>query len=311
MEKRRKKSLVVLIVSIVLTILLLIVLGFLLKEKIASEKEEERPRMIIGLSAIVLEGGEIIGTQVDRVVRDIAWEGSSYDINSVSADKIPITIEDLVPYMEGQRAREMMDFADAKIMPLTPARAKHIEIDQSWPENPYFAGDGQGNFIFLIEPTKIEYKSVYFSEEDSEDIILPDTHGFNMIAEQAYLNRIYLDTVMACMDFESKAEAALYLAKEGLNIYAPCDRFTSLLMNYKESYPETGTILGSAPLKETEFGAVLGDNVNVGINVSFMPGVLVGSDSIVGPHSLVRKNIEEGVTFYTKLQGVAKKKNAV
>lgn len=55
-----------------------------------------------------------------------------------------------------------------------------------------------------------------------------------------------------------------------------------------------------------KFGAVLGAGVKVGVNVSIMPGVLVGQDSIVGPHSLVRENIEDNKIFYTKFHGVVK-----
>ncbi len=54
-------------------------------------------------------------------------------------------------------------------------------------------------------------------------------------------------------------------------------------------------------------GAILGENVKVGINVSFMPGVMVGSNSIIGPHSLVMKNISENSLFYNKAVQIKKK----
>lgn len=41
-----------------------------------------------------------------------------------------------------------------------------------------------------------------------------------------------------------------------------------------------------------KFGAVLGKGVKVGINSSIMPGVLIGPDSIIYPHSLVKRNVE-------------------
>ena len=262
-QKRISLKLAILVIVIVVVVAVLLI-GLFLNHGFwrTNNKEEERPRIIIGLSKIELKGGEIVGTQVDRVIRDIAWENSPYDKN-VSPDRIPINLEDLVPYMEGERAKEMMQWADVKILPLTPAIGKHKEIDTPWPDNPYYAADGKGNFPFLIEPTKVEYETVFSVQGDSQgkpDLILPDTHGFNMIAEQAYLHKDQLYMVMACMDFESKAEAALYLAKQGLNIYAPCDRFANMLMNYKEIYPDaTGTILGSAPIRKTDFGAVIGD----------------------------------------------------
>ncbi len=60
-----------------------------------------------------------------------------------------------------------------------------------------------------------------------------------------------------------------------------------------------------------KFGAVLGNNVKTGINASLMPGVFVGSNAIVGPHSLVKENIENNQIFYTKFQKTIKKKNAL
>ena len=56
-----------------------------------------------------------------------------------------------------------------------------------------------------------------------------------------------------------------------------------------------------------KFGAVLGKGVKTGINVSIMPGVLIGSNSIIGPHSLVRENIKDNQIFYTKCQKTIKK----
>lgn len=56
-----------------------------------------------------------------------------------------------------------------------------------------------------------------------------------------------------------------------------------------------------------KFGAVLGNNVKTGINVSLMPGILIGSGSLIGPHSVVFQNLESNTKFYSKFQGVKKK----
>jgi len=57
------------------------------------------------------------------------------------------------------------------------------------------------------------------------------------------------------------------------------------------------------------FGCVMGTNTKTGIRCSFMPGVLIGSNCVVGPHSVVSENIEDNTTFYTKFQGIKKRKN--
>lgn len=56
--------------------------------------------------------------------------------------------------------------------------------------------------------------------------------------------------------------------------------------------------------RRKKFGAVFGRGVKTGVNVSIMPGVLVGSHSIIGPHSFVRENIKDNKIFYTKFQKI-------
>ena len=52
--------------------------------------------------------------------------------------------------------------------------------------------------------------------------------------------------------------------------------------------------------KLKQLGSVIGDNVKIGINCSLMPGILIGNNSFIGPHSLVLKNIEDSMVFYNK-----------
>lgn len=54
----------------------------------------------------------------------------------------------------------------------------------------------------------------------------------------------------------------------------------------------------------TYFGMVVGSGTKTGVNCSFMPGVLVGSDCVIGPNSVVFKNIENSTHFYTKFKEV-------
>lgn len=57
----------------------------------------------------------------------------------------------------------------------------------------------------------------------------------------------------------------------------------------------------------TYFGAVVGDKTRFGVHCSTMPGVLIGSNCVVGPGSVVFENIEDDTTFYTKFEKVVKK----
>ena len=220
-----------------------------------SNESGQSGKVILGLSKIELKGGEAIGVQVERVIRDIQWKGSDYD-EKVPPDRVPDRISQIVPYMEGARVREMMKYAGVKVVPLTPAYGMN-KYPEPHSKPLYYAGDGQGNFPFLIDPSKTEYFTV--KEDSNGNLILPDTHGFNMVAEQAYLKRDELFLVIACMDIPDKAKAALYLAQNGINVYAPTDRFANELIGYKERFGVDAEILGSAPIKKTEFGATIGD----------------------------------------------------
>ncbi|MFH1181196.1 MAG: sugar phosphate nucleotidyltransferase [bacterium] len=56
-----------------------------------------------------------------------------------------------------------------------------------------------------------------------------------------------------------------------------------------------------------KFGCVLGNNTQTGINVSLMPGVLIGSNCKIGPASVVFENLEDNTIFYTEFKGVKKR----
>lgn len=55
-------------------------------------------------------------------------------------------------------------------------------------------------------------------------------------------------------------------------------------------------------------GVITGENTKIGINVSLMPGILIGSNCIIGPHSLVMESIKDNLTYYTKFQKAIKKR---
>lgn len=212
--------------------------------------------LIIGLTSIELPRGTParIGVQVDRVVRDIndpdMWYG-----DCVAADAIPGMHTKPVPYMEGERTRELLEWTGAAIIPLGPAKARKAA------DGKYYASDGRGNYPFQILPDKLNYSSVtYLTENGFDFAILPDTHGFNAIAGLAITEKDSkgLDLAIACMDDPAKVQAALYLARNGISAYAPCDRYTSTLLSILATEKIPGTIMGSAPLIKTESGSRIG-----------------------------------------------------
>ncbi len=53
-------------------------------------------------------------------------------------------------------------------------------------------------------------------------------------------------------------------------------------------------------------GVIMGENSKTGINCSFMPGVLVGSNCQIGPASVISENIEDNIIFRTEFNGIKK-----
>ena len=210
----------------------------------------QRPTtLVLGASRIVVPRGATIGVQVDRVIRDVAWTASPWD-ERVAPGRVPAKPEDLVPYMEGFLVGQLMRHAAASILPLTPGVARLNPDDGIW-----YASDGQGRFRFAIDGSKAESRSVRRLAADM--IEMPDTHGFNSIAAAAVRARPYL--AVACLDLPSKADAALYLAEQGIHAYGATDRFAYRLLGYRLHRPRAAGIVGSAPIRPGPDGsAVIG-----------------------------------------------------
>lgn len=60
-----------------------------------------------------------------------------------------------------------------------------------------------------------------------------------------------------------------------------------------------------------KFGIITGDKVRTGINVSLMPGVKIGSNSIIGAGICINKDIEDNMFVYGKTELIIKENNTV
>lgn len=60
---------------------------------------------------------------------------------------------------------------------------------------------------------------------------------------------------------------------------------------------DRGEIIGTGLIS---LGAIVGSNTHIGINVSLMPGVLIGSNCLIGPAETVFKNLPDNTTFFSK-----------
>jgi len=55
------------------------------------------------------------------------------------------------------------------------------------------------------------------------------------------------------------------------------------------------------------FGSVIGRNTYVGTKVNIMPGKFIGSNSKIGPNSIIFKNLKDNTIFYVKFKEIKKK----
>jgi hypothetical protein len=207
----------------------------------------------LGHSSIKIFKNSVIGTQIDRVFRDLVWENSDYEYGKIKITDSVVSSDLLVPYMEGKLTKILIEYSNVAVKGLTPCVA--IEEDNDF----FVVNNGKK---FLVDYSKTLYKT---SVKTMNFGFFEDTHGFNMVLNQALeLNKKQnLGLVIACMDLPSKAEAARELAKQGINCYAPCDRFSYLLLGHNTK----GTIISSAPIRKTEYGAIIGDQVlKIGTN---------------------------------------------
>lgn len=56
-------------------------------------------------------------------------------------------------------------------------------------------------------------------------------------------------------------------------------------------------------------GAFIGEKSSIGIKVSTMPGVILGRNVIIGPSTVVMKNVSDNNKYYAKFQEIISKKN--
>ncbi len=68
-----------------------------------------------------------------------------------------------------------------------------------------------------------------------------------------------------------------------------------ILNNFDEK--EVKTIVKGKEIntERNKFGAVIGDNVRIGANSSLVPGVMIGSNSIIGQSSLISENVDKDI----------------
>ncbi len=197
----------------------------------------------LGESSFTLTKDDILVSQVDRVTRD--WLSSqlqdpqSEHLLTVFSENYDV--ED-IGWHEGGRISQYKNAINLTHIPVTGTIVR--KINDTW-----YAPNEQGIFMFDVPIDKIEYPTTRFLREDLALII--DTHGVNMLVEQAIENNATV--VIGCCDHIGKIKAALYLNEKGIKVICNTDKYLPLALG------QTSTTLGSAPFKEEENTLVFGN----------------------------------------------------
>ncbi|MEK6816077.1 MAG: hypothetical protein AABY09_00560 [Nanoarchaeota archaeon] len=210
----------------------------------------ENPKSIkIGESDILLSKDDVLVSQADRVTRD--W--LSYQIQNPESDSLLSLFseslsykkEDLMPeigWHEGARIKEMKSVTGLKHVVATGTIL--AKKDGKW-----YAPNENGVFMFEVPEDKVNYPTTRPFGDNLAMAI--DTHGINMIVEQAIRNKATV-AIGSC-DHPEKAKAAKYLSDRGIKVICNTDRYVPLLIG------SGANVLGSAPFEKTDGKIIIGN----------------------------------------------------
>lgn len=194
--------------------------------------------LVLGASHVELSSKDLIVSQVDRVTRD--WLGVQF--GSPLSDVLLRTFSERRTYSQDELREDIGWHEGARIDELRKIGIRNelatgtmvINKNGTW-----YAPNEEGIFMFEVPKDKVLYPTTRFLRQDIA--IVEDTHGMNMIVEQAI--RKNASVVIGCCDNPAKIKAALYLSDKGMKVICLTDKFGYLALG-KDS-----DILASPPIK--------------------------------------------------------------
>jgi len=202
---------------------------------------------IIGNTKIVLDSSSIIISQDDRVYRD--WLSGQLqnpfrgDILVTFSERLTYNQSELLPeigWHEGARVRDLKKINLTHIPAVGTLVARHGDR--------WFASDDKGIFRFEVPIDKLLYPTTRFLRRDLAVII--DTHGVNMLVEQAIRNKV--SAVISDCDHPGKVYAAYYLNQHNIPVACFPDKYVYLALGHNLS------LVGSPPTAIVNNTAVIG-----------------------------------------------------
>ncbi len=219
---------------------------------------------VTGKSSINLGKHDILVSQVDRVTRDwlsyqifygplyragrdellTEYELQRPKLLTTFSERLSYNKTELLPeigWHEGARIREIREVG---LTHMTASGTVVINREGKW-----YAPDENGVFRFEVPRDKVLYPTTRFFREDIAVII--DTHGINMLVEQAV--RKNATVVVGCCDNPGKIKAAMYLGSKGIKTICFTDKYLPLILGSGLE------ILGSPPIRREGNIMVIGD----------------------------------------------------
>ncbi|GAJ05263.1 unnamed protein product, partial [marine sediment metagenome] len=212
-------------------------------------KREGISSITIGRSSIELTKDDKIVSQTDRVTRD--WL-SYHMYSSPFTDRILRVFYERLRYPDDELLLEIGWHEGGRIIELKQIGLKHEVASGTVvakKNGKWYAPDENGIFKFEVPIDKVLYPTTRFLREDIAVII--DTHGINMIVEQAV--RKNATVVIGCCDHPGKIKAAQYLADKGISVICFTDKYLPWILGSGQ------TILGSPPIEREGNSFVLGN----------------------------------------------------
>ncbi len=204
--------------------------------------------IIIGSSGFILDSNDVLISQADRVSRD--W--LSYQIQSPYSTNTLNTFSESLTYPEDELLPDIGWHEGGRIIEMKASGLKHEvatgTILKKY-QGKWYAPNENGIFMFEVPADKVMYPTTRFLRQDIAMVI--DTHGINMIVEQAISSNA--SAVMGCCDHPGKIKAAEYIAKKGIKVICNTDRFLPRLMG------QDLNILGSAPFEIKDKKLIFGN----------------------------------------------------
>lgn len=253
------------------------------------KKVENISTITIGKSSVELTENDTLVSQTDRVSRDwlsyqLTSSPFSEKILTVFSERLTYTEEELLPeigWHEGGRISEIISVNTTHKIASGTVVAKK---DGKW-----YAPDENGIFKFEVPIDKVLYPTTRFLRDNIAVII--DTHGINMLVEQAVRNNATV--VVGCCDHPGKIKAAKYLDGKGINVICFTDKYLPMLLGTNH------TILGSPNVNYTNNSIILG-NQPVTFNVN---ETIIAED--VGDYAKVQSYYDTPARYFRALEKIA------